>query len=279
MDYFKFGMETMRVTQNYNGGRSHYNHSHGSPKDYPIDVAGVDGGQSAYFAMTDLKVVAIRGVGNAATNTLWLETLNRVKAPIFQDFAWFALTHWNDGSKASKYKVGDVIKKGEIICYEGTDGASANHLHLVCGRGKCNNWVENNLKSWVMQGNSLPPEQVMYIDPNFTKIADSGGLSFQEVPKEPPTEVSINTNFLGERGWLQFGDSGPNVEKLCRFMYDTFPGYAKILNRNKNNLLGDYYGENIQAWIKEFQKRTDLKQDGCVGPITLAKLKEFGFKE
>lgn len=88
-----------------------------------------------------------------------------------------------------------------------------------------------------------------------------------------------NSNFLGSRGWIQFGDSGLNVEKICRFMYDMFPAYAKSLNRNKENLLGNYYGENIQAWIKEFQKRTGLEQDGCVGPITLAKLKEYGFKE
>ena len=123
MEYFKFGMETMRVTQGPDGKTSHYNHSHGNPADYPIDVAGVDGGQSAYFAMCDMKVVAIKGVGNKATNTIWLETTEKVQTPTFIDIAWLALTHWNDSSKTAKYKVGDIIKKGEIICYEGTDGA------------------------------------------------------------------------------------------------------------------------------------------------------------
>ena len=30
--------------------------------------------------------------------------------------------------------------------------------------------------------------------------------------------------------------------------------------------------------LKEFQKRTGLEADGNVGPITLKKLKEYGFK-
>jgi len=56
-------------------------------------------------------------------------------------------------------------------------------------------------------------------------------------------------------------------------MYKEFPAYT-----NKR-ALGNYYGKYIQSSIKEFQKRTGLEQDGCVGPITLAKLKEYGFKE
>ena len=274
MKYFTFGMETMRITQNYDGKTSHYNHSHGTPADYPIDVAGVGSGQSAYFATVDMKVVAKRGEGNSATNTIWLETTEKVKTPAFEDIAWLTLTHWNDESITSKYKVGDIIKAGEIICYEGTDGATANHLHLTCGRGHCDNWLKNSKGSWVMSGNSLQPEKVMYVDKEFTKVVDTCGLKFQDKPKEEPKD-----SFLPERGWLQFGDRGENVEKLCQFMHDTFPAYEKTLKRDKEKLLGDYYGENIEAWIKEFQKRTDLEQDGCVGPLTLEKLKEYGFKE
>jgi murein L,D-transpeptidase YcbB/YkuD len=42
--------------------------------------------------------------------------------------------------------------------------------------------------------------------------------------------------------------------------------------------LGPYFGKNLENAIKEFQKRTGLKADGNIGPLTLAKLKEFGFK-
>ena len=192
MNKFYFGMETMRITQNYNGTASHYNHSHGTPADYPIDCAGVDGKQSAYFAPVDMKVVAIRGVGNYATNTIWLETVEPVETPTFTDIVWLTLTHWNDGSITAKFKVGDIIKAGQIICYEGTDGATANHLHITCGRGHCNSWTENSKGSWVMSGTSLPPEQVMYINDSFTKCVDSDGLVFKSMPKDNNSSASAN---------------------------------------------------------------------------------------
>ncbi len=278
MKYFTFGMETMRITQDYNGKASHYNHSHGSPKDYPIDVAGVDGGQSAYFATVDMKVTAIKGVGNSSTNTIWLESTEKVTTPTFNDFVWITLTHWNDGSKTAKYKVGDVIKKGDIIAYEGTDGASANHLHLVCGKGHSNNWVKNSKGSWVIKGDSLPPEEVMYIDPKFTKIVDNKNLKFKEVPKEEPKEDKTEA-FFPKKGYFSLGDNHKNIGKIAEFMYKTFPSYT-----NKK-ALGNYYGPYLQSSIKEFQKRAkaekkyDAEIDGNVGPKTLKALKKYGFKE
>lgn len=185
MKCFYFPMETMRITQNYNGKTSHYNHSHGTPKDFPIDIAGAGAGQSAVFAPADMKVTAIRGVGSGVTNTIWLVSTEKVQTPTFTDYVFMTLTHWNDNDSAIKKhnKVGDIIKKGQIICYEGTDGASANHIHLVCGRGSADNWVKNDKGSWVIKGNSLPPEQVMYINDDFTKCASSGGLVFKSLPK------------------------------------------------------------------------------------------------
>ena len=198
MNKFYFGMETMRITQNYNGTASHYNHSHGTPVDYPIDCAGVDGRQSAYFAPVDMKVVAIRGVGNYATNTIWLETTETVQTPTFNDIVWLTLTHWNDGSITSKFKVGDIIKAGSIIAYEGTDGTTANHLHITCGRGHCNSWTENSKGSWVMSGISLPPEDVIYINDDFTKCVDSGGLVFKSMPKNDVNTSNSNENTSGQ---------------------------------------------------------------------------------
>ena len=65
MEYFTFPMETLNVTQNYLGTASHLEHTTGDPKDYPIDIAGIDQGESAVFARVPLKVVAKRGIGNA----------------------------------------------------------------------------------------------------------------------------------------------------------------------------------------------------------------------
>lgn len=193
MEYFYFGMETMRITQSYRGSISHLNHIKGDPKDYPIDCAGSGSGQSAYFVPVDMKVVEIKGVGSSATNTIWLESVDKVNTPTFTDYVWLTLTHWNDNSLTAKYKVGNIIKKGSIVAYEGTDGAKSNHLHVVCGRGKCNNWVKNSKGSWVMNGTSLPPEEVMYVNENFTKVVNSGSLNWSKMPKVEYFEKCSNS--------------------------------------------------------------------------------------
>lgn len=90
--------------------------------------------------------------------------------------------------------------------------------------------------------------------------------------KPEPTKPNASDNFLGARGYIKLGDRGSNVEKIANFMYKTFPAYTS------KAALGNYYGPNIQKSIKEFQKRTGLEQDGCVGPITLKMLVKYGFK-
>jgi len=79
-------------------------------------------------------------------------------------------------------------------------------------------------------------------------------------------------SFLPKRGYFKKGDTSINVGKLAEFMYKTFPAYTK------KEALGNYFGPYLESSIKEFQARTKLATDGCVGPITLNKLKEFGFK-
>ena len=54
-------------------------------------------------------------------------------------------------------------------------------------------------------------------------------------------------------------------------MYYTFPAYT-----NKK-ALGPLYGDYLWKAIKEFQRRTGLYPDGCTGPLTYKKLKEYGF--
>lgn len=83
----------------------------------------------------------------------------------------------------------------------------------------------------------------------------------------------IKKSFLHERGYYRFGDCDENIGKIAEFMYKTFPKYTK------KEALGNYFGKNLKASITEFQKRTKLSPDGCIGKITLAKLKEFGFQE
>lgn len=107
----------------------------------------------------------------------------------------------------------------------------------------------------------------------WTKWFKSPYLTYVNVkPSEPTPEQPKKDIFLGSRGYIKLGDKGDNVDKISKFMYLTFPAYTS------KNALGDYYGKYIQASIKEFQKRTGLEPDGCVGPITLKMLVKYGFK-
>lgn len=258
MHKFYFPMETMRITQNSYGDASHHKHNLGTPKDYPIDSAGVDGGQSACFAPVDLKVTAIKGIGNSATNTIWLVSTEKVKTPTFIDYVFMAITHFNDKDKPKKYKVGQVIKKGEIICFEGKDGASANHLHIVVGRGSSNNWVKNSLGAWVIQGDCKKPEEVMYVYTRFTTIKDAGGIKWEL------TDTDTYNDILGARGYLKHGDSGDNISKIADFL--------------ANNVKGSYYGDYLEACVRVFQQQNKLEVDGCIGVKTLAKMREKGLE-
>ena len=42
-------------------------------------------------------------------------------------------------------------------------------------------------------------------------------------------------------------------------------------------MLGSVFGPNLEKWVKEFQRSNNLEVDGCIGPITYNKMKEYGF--
>lgn len=138
-----------------------------------------------------------------------------------------------------KVKVGQAVNKDTIIGYTGKTGkATGIHLHLGLKDIDGLIWID--------------PESYDYI--------------------EGEVKVSSNSDFLGKRGYIKLGDRGDNVDKLTKFMRKTFSLYSPA------SVLGNYYGPNIEKSIKEFQRRTGLSQDGCVGTITLKKLVSYGFR-
>ena len=189
-NYLTYPFHTMRITQSYNGTTSHKPHNTGSPKDYPIDEGGKDGGKDPVYAPCDMVVKRIYGVGNSGVNTIWLESTKPVKlANGKTDYITLMLTH-SDDSDLRRRKVGEIIKKGSIICYEGTDGASGNHIHLSAGLGKMvgNGWTKNSKGKYVLTttGGALKPEDAFFIDLDFTVIRDSKGLKFKTLPMDEP---------------------------------------------------------------------------------------------
>lgn len=88
-----------------------------------------------------------------------------------------------------------------------------------------------------------------------------------------PTNKKIT---LPKRGYYIKGDSGEDIEIISSFLACNFMGYERKLNVKIEDMLGDYFGDNLTAWVKEFQRQNDLEDDGGIGVITLSKLREYG---
>lgn len=189
MEYFTFGMKCLRITQNYYGTTSHKPHWYKSKNyaDYPIDCAGKDGGQDIYYSSCSMKVNAIRTEKQGYSNTIWLESTDKVMTPSGEHKVFIMLTHWNnDDEFVRNLGEGKVISAGTPICREGTSGASANHLHIVVGNadlGTGNNLIKNSNGKWVSNGYCMKPEELMYIDRDFTSESWGGCLVWRDKPK------------------------------------------------------------------------------------------------
>lgn len=263
MYYFTYPFKKMYITQNYNQGnhKEHWYHST-NYKDYPIDESCGDIKKDPVYAPVDMKVIRIYGLNTTATtNAIVLQTTDKVRTPIGDRVVIMTLTHPLD-SDINKLKVGQIIKKGAVICYEGNDGAKGNHIHLTVGTGSYKGLFKNNNgKYCFVETTTNTPEELIFVNTKFTKIINADGINWKTVT----TDVVPNSGFLPPRGYFQKGDSGKNVEKIDSW-------FAKQVS-------GSYYGDYTVAVVKEFQQQNGLEQDGCIGPITLAKMKEKGFKE
>lgn len=88
-----------------------------------------------------------------------------------------------------------------------------------------------------------------------------------------PTNSKI---VLPSRNYFKIGDSGESIAIISSFLACNFMGYEQKINVKIDDMLGDYFGKNLESWIKFFQQSNNLQSDGCIGPITLAKLREYG---
>ena len=84
-------------------------------------------------------------------------------------------------------------------------------------------------------------------------------------------KFTTSKSFLPEKGYWGPGDCDDRIACLARFMREMFPAYTSA------KALGPYMGKFLTSSLREFQKRTDLYPDGCVGPKTYDKLKYYGF--
>ena len=194
MNYLTYPFKTMRITQNYNGTTSHKPHTTGKPADFPLDEGGTDGNRDwIYCPCDEIVIKRIYGVGNGGINTMFLESTSKVDfADGTNDYCCIQITHPND-SDLKRLKVGQKFKRGEKICQEGTDGATANHIHHSVGKGKYKGtgWVKNSNGKFVIdtEKGGVKPEKAYFIDPSFTKCMNKGSLTWKNLPKEEKKAV------------------------------------------------------------------------------------------
>ena len=185
MNYLIYPTKIMLLSQSYKDTYSHSKNYLGIPKDYPIDETCGDSNRSYFYTPCDEMIVRkIWGVGVSGTNTIWLESISPVITPTFTDYVTIMILHPNDDT-LKNIKVGDTFKRGVPIFLEGNDGnATGYHFHISASRGKyvAPGWRQNSLNGSVITGIPQKPEDVFYIDKDFTKVIDSRGLVFKSNP-------------------------------------------------------------------------------------------------
>lgn len=187
------------------------------------------------------------------------------------------------GNTSDGYKRGQTPKVGAVMCWrKGKAGVSSDGAGHVAVVEKVNSdgsvtysnsnysgtrFYTKTLKAPYKLGSAYTFQGFIYLP-----------ITFEE-EKKSTTSTTKTDNFLPSRGYFKKGDKGKNIEKINDFYYNVFPGYASVLGRNKKDVKGNLFGENTEAWTKEFQKRSKLKVDGYIGKLTLAELEKNGFKK
>ena len=180
----------MNLTQTYTGAYSHKSYSSGSPASYPFDEACSSNGKDWFYCPCDeMKLVRIYGVGSSGTNTIFLESTSKVHfADGTEDYCSILVMH-SDDSDLKRLKEGQLFKRKEKICQEGTDGyATGNHFHISVGKGRflSPTWIQNSKGQWDINTakGRFRPEELFFVDKSFTTVRSSLGLKFKELPKE-----------------------------------------------------------------------------------------------
>ena len=261
-NYLTYPCKVMNITQGYTGSYTHSQHNIGSPKDYPWDEACEGSGRSAMYCPCDeIKIKKIYGVGNRGTNTIWLESTSKV---FFADgtsgYFTMLIIHPNDSDIRGLY-VGQKFKRGQIICYEGTDGnATGNHFHFSAGKGKNGTWTENSRGKWVLtcSGGTYKPEKLFYIDPEFTTVKNAGGIVFKELPKTyEPGKYVVTAELLRVREgagtkykYKKFDELSASAQKkiLALTRGKKADGYVKGLEFSVVKV-EDGWGYNKSGWM------------------------------
>ena len=173
-------LDTLNVSQKANSDFSHKG-------DKALDISGKDTGIDSLKAPFTGIIKRIY----TNTNTVWLESIDRVKyADGTIDYMTVMTMHDND---VSNLKVGDIIKQGTIYYEEGRQGyTTGNHIHLAVGKGKFtgNGWFLNGEGSWIVN-NQYDVHKALYLL-DSVKVLNGGGYNWIKTNTLTEDEVVQN---------------------------------------------------------------------------------------
>ena len=70
--------------------------------------------------------------------------------------------------------------------------------------------------------------------------------------------------------------SSTSIQIISSFLACNFMGYEAKTGVKIKDMLGDYFGNNLKAWVVFFQKSNGLEADGNIGEPDIQKLREYG---
>lgn len=248
-NYCVYPCEILRITQTYMGMTSHYPHTVGNPADFPIDEGCKDSGRSWLLCPCDeIKIAKIYGVGNGGTNTIWLVSTTPCYFPDGTEGYLVLLVTHPDDDDLKNLKPGDTFKRGEKICREGKDGATAYHFHISAGKGqlKGSGWAKNIRGKWVLTttGGTFKPESIFYIDPKITTVVTTLGLNFKTLPKSTVKSSKYTTG--------NYKVAKANVLKVRTGAGANYPAltYSQLTASAKSKILALNNGKKANGYVK-----------------------------
>lgn len=178
--------------------------------------------------------------------------------------------------RAIDVMIGSVFTKDAadaLVAKMVADPSSRNRLYYIIWHRSI--WTaKNNWKPEVYSGSNPHTDHVHF---DGLASADGNASSWPVVftaagsgPTPPATTVHV----------VKRGDGGTEVGRIQYFLRNTFPAYRHDVSVRPGVLLivDSSFGAQTEAWVKEFQSRTSLVEDGIVGPKTFAKLREYGYR-
>lgn len=215
---------------------------------------------AGWFAKSSSKVSAHVVVDNA----------NVIECVKPGDTAWHAAS-----ANASGYGI-EIVGKAAQSAVDWSDPYSLAAIRNAC------TWITSTPELLKIPHRWLSDNQLRNRESGFithaqvsrvmggTTHTDPGtGFPFAYVMEQMGTQGTAHDAPVAARTTLRPGYSGQSVAALQAGLNRAFPSYAHLV------VDGDY-GLATTAVVQEFQRRTGLTADGIVGPMTWAKLAEYG---